>query len=234
MAIHAIWGPPHSGKTTLAIDLASALIAHGQSVCLISPEPYSELSARLNINIPEDKSLGAAFSATTSLKHITYKVTDLFYVLAAPSYGGVFIEEVPSEDIKKMFGMIRGIYDYILVDCPPRMDSLIAAWALNLASTVLFLSGSQVASVLWHHTFKSAAESIQSKVVPICVMTSKQFNYQELSKAIEMVPQVTVPYYRDAEAEQNTHQTLYRSGVKGYSTSIDELIRYLKAEGRSV
>ena len=51
MSINAVWGPPHSGKTTLAIDLAYALSQKGQSVCLISPELYSELSARIKINV---------------------------------------------------------------------------------------------------------------------------------------------------------------------------------------
>ena len=38
MGINAVWGPPQSGKTTMAIDLAFALSRGGQSVLLISPE----------------------------------------------------------------------------------------------------------------------------------------------------------------------------------------------------
>ena len=56
MGIYAVWGPPQSGKTSLAIDLAFALSLKGKSVCLISPELYSELAARLNIRIEPEKS----------------------------------------------------------------------------------------------------------------------------------------------------------------------------------
>ena len=36
MSIIAIWGPPNSGKTTLAVDLAFALAGNGSSVCMVS------------------------------------------------------------------------------------------------------------------------------------------------------------------------------------------------------
>ena len=76
MGINAVWGPPQSGKTTMAIDLAFALSRGGQSVLLISPELYSELAARLNIRIEPEKSLVAAYKNKESLKQIVHTVDD--------------------------------------------------------------------------------------------------------------------------------------------------------------
>lgn len=73
MGINAVWGPPQSGKTTKAIDLAFALSRGGQSVLLISPELYSELAARLNIRIEPEKSLVAAYKNKESLKQIVHR-----------------------------------------------------------------------------------------------------------------------------------------------------------------
>jgi MinD-like ATPase involved in chromosome partitioning or flagellar assembly len=53
MGICAIWGAPRSGKTTLSVNLAYAVSRGEQSVCLISPASYSELSALLCVTIPK-------------------------------------------------------------------------------------------------------------------------------------------------------------------------------------
>lgn len=86
MGINAVWGPPQSGKTTMAIDLAFALSIGGQSVLLISPELYSELAARLNIRIEPEKSLVAAYKNKESLKQIVHTVDDLLYALAVAEH----------------------------------------------------------------------------------------------------------------------------------------------------
>ena len=77
MGIYAVWGPPQSGKTTMAIDMAFAMSLRGKSVCLISPELYSELAARLNIRIEPEKSLLEAYKKVNSLKQIVHKADDL-------------------------------------------------------------------------------------------------------------------------------------------------------------
>ena len=61
MSIYAVWGPPHSGKTTLAIDMSFSFSQRGQSVLLISTELFSELSANLNVQIKKEKSLAAVW-----------------------------------------------------------------------------------------------------------------------------------------------------------------------------
>lgn len=55
-----IWGASGVGKTTLALALSKALIAEGKTVLLISPEPYSELSAIGGVEIPTEQSLQTA------------------------------------------------------------------------------------------------------------------------------------------------------------------------------
>ena len=59
MGICAIWGAPRAGKTTLAVNLAYGISRGDKTVCFISPVDYSELSALLNVKIPEEHSLRA-------------------------------------------------------------------------------------------------------------------------------------------------------------------------------
>lgn len=77
MSITSVWGPPQSGKTTLAIDLSHTFSQHGKSICLISPEPYSELTTRMSIRIPRAKSLAQAYQATGNLKQVVLEALDI-------------------------------------------------------------------------------------------------------------------------------------------------------------
>ena len=94
MGIVAVWGPPNSGKTTLAIDLAYAATRYGRSVCLISPEPYGELGARMGLNIPPDRSLLGVSKGEASLEQTALRVSDLLLILGAGSNEDAFGEDL--------------------------------------------------------------------------------------------------------------------------------------------
>jgi len=111
MSIFSVWGPPNSGKTTLAIDLAYALAQRDHSVCLISNEQYGELVARLDINISEAQSLPMAYKAKGSLKQIVYKVNDLLFVLAVSSVYDAFRDESSSEGARTILEQAITMFD---------------------------------------------------------------------------------------------------------------------------
>lgn len=117
MGINAVWGPPQSGKTTMAIDLAFALSRGGQSVLLISPELYSELAARLNIRIEPEKSLVAAYKNKESLKQIVHTVDDLLYALAVPFDNDAFGEDVSEEVARVVIEQANNLFDVVTVVC---------------------------------------------------------------------------------------------------------------------
>ena len=117
MGIYAVWGPPQSGKTTMAIDMAFAMSLRGKSVCLISPELYSELAARLNIRIEPEKSLLAAYKKVNSLKQIVHKADDLLYVLAVPFDHDAFGEDMPEEAARALVEQAGKTFDVVIGWC---------------------------------------------------------------------------------------------------------------------
>ncbi len=139
MGICAVWGPPQSGKTTLAIDMAFALSMDGQSVCLISPELYSELSIRLNTRIMPSKSLAVVRSSKESIKQLVHTVDELLYVLAVPIENDAFGEEISEEKVKEILNQAIVVFDHVIVDCPSHAGSVMAAWALNMADDAAYL-----------------------------------------------------------------------------------------------
>ena len=231
MSINAVWGPPHSGKTTLAIDLAYALSQKGQSVCLISPELYSELSARMKINITKQKSLTMAYKTKESLKQVVFRADELLYVLAVPCYNDAFGEDTGSDAAKTILDQANTLFDVVLVDCPSYAGSVLAAWALNRAEKVLLLTGGQASSGLWYNAYRRAVEIVTPRAVSVCIEINDSFDYPALHKLIGVSPGVWIPFYKDAEAFQNLKPTLYDSGGKtgkAYSGSINEVCMKLR------
>ena len=226
MSLTAIWGPPGSGKTSLAIDLAYALSKGGSSVCLISPEPFSEMSALLNIKITKQQSIEAAYHAIGNLKQTVLKVDGLLFVLAAPYYTDAFEAEASLSDVKALLEETEATFDCVIVDCPAHGHNTLAAWSMNQADTVLLLTGFRSASGLWNRAYQRAIKAMDGKTVPVCLQGDSGFDYRALCRLEELNPTIWVPFVLDAEAVRRMRRTLYDSGGKvgkAYNAAIDEL-----------
>ncbi len=231
MAITAIWGPPCSGKTTLATDLAFAISKRGRSVCLVSPEPYSEMSAILNIRITDAQSIQAAQHLVGNLKQTVCQADGLLFVLAAASDADAFESEITGNDARSILTSADAAFDSVLVDCPPRADNTMAAWGLNLAQSVLLLTGFRNSAGFWHRAYSRAIQSFSDKALPICVQGNDGMDYRSLNRMIELVPRVWVPYYPAADNVRQMRRTLYDSGGKvgkTYNAAIDEICAAMK------
>lgn len=233
MSIYAVWGPPQSGKTTLAIDLAFALSAHGQSVLLISTEQYSELAARLNIQIPREKSIAAAYKNKESLKQIVYKVDDLLFVLAQPSDTDVFGENLSEEVAKAIIQQADNLFDTVLIDCVSHTGSVLAAWGMSNADKVLMLCGANSTSILWSTAYRRAVDAVEDKTVHVASEVTEAFDYLTLYAMLDVEPDNWLPHFPGATMVQILKRTLYHSNgknAKAYTKAIDELCEMLNGE----
>jgi len=233
MSIYAVWGPPQSGKTTVAIDLAFALSMEGQSVCLISPEPYSELSARLNIQIVDEKSLCAAYKKKESIRQIVHTADDLLFVLAVPHDYDAFADEVPEEYAKALVDQTSKLFDVVIVDCPSHSGCVLGAWALSAAERVLLLTGGTTASALWAKAFKRAIDELEGRAIHICSQVTENFDYRTLHTILDITPDIWLPYIPNATILQLVKRTLYESGGRNgrqYTKHIEDLCDLLMGE----
>ena len=233
MSLIAVWGPPQSGKTTLSIDLAFALSQQGKSVCLISPEPYSELTARMGIRILRNKSLDQAYNAIGNLQQTVMEVDDLLYVLAVPWDHDAYGEEPSADTGKELLRQAQSVFDYVLVDCPAKEGEMLAAWALSMANRVLLLSGSNEAATMWFTSFRKAVDAVSGRSIIVCVEISESYDYLSLCKLIQKNPDAFISFYPGAAKEQQAKKTLY--GVKGkigkaYTDSIRSLCMKMEVQ----
>ena len=231
MSITSVWGPPQSGKTTLAIDLSHAFSQHGRSVCLISPEPYSELTARMSIRIPRAKSLAQAYGTPGNLKQVVFEASDLLYVLAASWDADAFDEEPSNAGVKELLRQAEETFDCVVVDCPSGSGNALAARALNMAEKVILLSGGSGVSAMWYGAFRRSIEALSDRTICVCNQVAGSYDYLGLCKLIRQNPEVFIPHYPDIASIQTMKHTLYGSTSKNgkeYTEGLDKIIDKLE------
>src|SRR5580698_9586771 len=119
------------GKTTTAINLASTLGFNAQKTLLIDLDPQAH--ATLGLNVDDQNSLYNCISKLTphklKIKDIIKKVSKDFDIVPSNVLVGTLEQELADEigrelKLAEVINEIKGLYDYILIDCPPSLGFL--------------------------------------------------------------------------------------------------------------
>ena len=131
------------GKTTTAVNLASAVGIAGKKVLLVDADPQGNTTSGYGINRKKvgvtsyDLLIGKA-TADKALVKTEYKNVDIVPAsidLAAAEVDLIEIDHREAQ-LKMALAGVREAYDYIFIDCPPSLG-LITVNALNASDTVL-------------------------------------------------------------------------------------------------
>jgi chromosome partitioning protein len=133
------------GKTTTAINLAASLALAGKRVLIVDVDPQGNLTSGVGLK-GQRTGAGTVYEAllTDTDDPATFliptRVTNLSLIPADRSLTGAEIELVDLADrerrLKRVLDLLRGRFDYILVDCPPSLG-LLTLNALVAADAVL-------------------------------------------------------------------------------------------------
>ena len=131
------------GKTTTAINLSAALAEAGKKVLTIDIDPQGNTSSGLGIDKNALKSTvyELLIGDATLYESIQRNVLDNLSVLPSNvELAGAEIELIGIDEkefiLKKYVDIIRDDYDFILIDCPPSLNTLTVN-AMTTADTVL-------------------------------------------------------------------------------------------------
>jgi hypothetical protein len=223
MSTCSIWGPPQSGKTTLALNLAQGISRTEHSVCLIAPIEFSECSALLGVSIPDSNSLLAALMDEGSVRKSVFKVAKYFYLLAMPTDSDVYGSTFSEDSVRKTLVQADSAFDYIIVDCPASAPSLVSAWGISQSKHVFLCLGSNVSSPLWHNANRRAIRAIEHKITPIGSEVNGAFDYSSLYRLIRRDPKVKIPFIREAQVMQNEGHFLTNAGGRNGRAYVNAL-----------
>ena len=131
------------GKTTTAVNLASAVGIAGKKVLIVDADPQGNTTSGYGINRKKvgvtsyDLLIGKS-TADKALVKTEYKNVDIVPAsidLAAAEVDLIEIDHREAQ-LKMALATVREAYDYIFIDCPPSLG-LITVNALNASDTVL-------------------------------------------------------------------------------------------------
>lgn len=156
----AVWGAPHTGKTTVACRLGAALSngKNGGSVCVICPDNRIPMlpvlfPARKQEELP---SVGNALSEpdlqqTHLLRAmVTGKNRDLVYMGYAAGETVYSYPVCTPQSAASFFAVLSGCVEYIVVDCDSMLNEPLSRHAVWHADTVLRLVGPDLSSLSWN------------------------------------------------------------------------------------
>ena len=119
------------GKTTTTINLAATLGFNGKKTLLIDLDPQAH--ATLGLNIDDSYSLYNVISKLTprklKIREIIKRVDNNFDIVPSNVLLGTLEQELTDEigrelKLVEVLEDIKGIYEYILIDCPPSLGFL--------------------------------------------------------------------------------------------------------------
>ena len=132
------------GKTTTAVNLAGALAVVGERVLLVDLDPQAHATLGLGWAIGRGPSLSHVLDGTVGVSQASCEVPGGFWLV--PATGGLAeFEEVsarmirPEQVLDRALREVSGEFDYAILDCPPRVDGVLTANALNAAQTAILI-----------------------------------------------------------------------------------------------
>lgn len=118
------------GKTTTAINLSACLAQKNKKVLLIDLDPQSNASIGLKVKVEDlDRSIYDIFSQSRDLEDVIIAIDQYLHLVPSQLILSAVEQELAGKEGRESIllhsmDLIKGDYDYSIVDCPPSLGLL--------------------------------------------------------------------------------------------------------------
>lgn len=132
------------GKTTSAVNLAGALAARGSRTLLVDLDPQAHATLALSCSAEQGNSLADVLLSHAEIERVIRSAPGGIDLLPATEELTEF-EEVSARQMFSEAALgtalqrVECAYDFVILDCPPRVDGILCANALAASDTVILV-----------------------------------------------------------------------------------------------
>jgi chromosome partitioning protein len=132
------------GKTTAAVNFAAALAAKGRRVLLIDLDPQAHATMALGWAVADEPVLLEVLQRESGIEEALVSAPGGFWLLPASEDLAEFEESSartlsPESVLAEQLELCRMEFDEVILDCPPRVDGVLALNALRACDTALLV-----------------------------------------------------------------------------------------------
>ena len=137
-----------SGKTSTAVNLASALAKQGKKVLLVDLDSQANAGLGLGV-VDETNNIASVLGGSISINDATHQVGDIYLIPSSSelaNYENALTAQADLYAIKSLLDPIKNSYDYIIIDTPPS-DGIITRNALVASDYALIPAQAQTFAI---------------------------------------------------------------------------------------
>lgn len=132
------------GKTTTAVNFAAALAAKGRRVLLIDLDPQAHATMALGWAVGDEPVLLEVLEGSSGIEEAVVSAPGGFWLLPATEDLAEFEESSarmlnPESVLRDALERCGLEFDEVILDCPPRVDGILALNALRACNTALLV-----------------------------------------------------------------------------------------------
>jgi len=132
------------GKTTAAVNFAAALAAKGRRVLLVDLDPQAHATMALGWAVADEPVLLEVLQGHSGVDEALVSAPGGFWLLPATDDLAEFEESSarslhPESMLRDALAETRTQFDEVILDCPPRVDGVLAANALRACNTAVLV-----------------------------------------------------------------------------------------------
>ena len=214
--IYAVWGGKHSGKTTLAINLACALSKKNKLVGLISSNlTYGELQTFFGQSVPPEKGIFEALSEESpniGERFAEYTESKNLFFLSVPTrYTGLLCDTVTLEETERMINAASLVFDILIVDGAAEVNNPVSGVGLWLSDTIFTLHRPSIAAQMWYRGVSDFMRElhIAKKQTHILMAPNGEFDGKTYQDMMKLPFAYELPYVKGAAEMENAGTPLY-------------------------